>query len=131
MSDLYLTLRHRLDSVAEWVTLGAEQMTSAQKAKGLSDERAARLVPVSGRTWVRWRQQGRVPIHSLDKVAEILGLEIQRPGLRVVEIEASANGGSPLGADDDALNRHLELLGRLDAIEAQLRQIAVKVGADV
>jgi transcriptional regulator with XRE-family HTH domain len=54
-------------------------MLEAQKQVGLSDERVARRVPVSTRTWIRWRKRGEVPVASLDRIAEILELEIERP----------------------------------------------------
>ena len=79
MSDLYVVLRSRLDTVADWVAIGSDRMLEAQKQVGLSDERVARRVPVSTRTWIRWRLRGEVPVASLDRVAEILGLEIERP----------------------------------------------------
>jgi hypothetical protein len=87
MSDLYLVLRHRLEAVAEWVELGSEQLLAAQKALGLSDERAARLVPVATRTWIRWRQRGAVPIYMLSRVAEVLELEIERPERTRITLE--------------------------------------------
>lgn len=150
MSDLYLVLRRRLDAVADWVELGVEAMSSAQKALGLSDERAARLVPVSGRTWTRWRAQGRVPAHSVDKVAAILGLEIERPtSIRIVLPEDESadlaavmvsikelgerldSDLSDLGRKLDALDRKIDLVdpsNRLTSIESELRRVATSVG---
>ena len=127
MSDLYLTLRHRLEAVAEWVTIGIDVFGDAQKRLGLSDERAARLVPVSVRTWIRWRQRGQVPIHSLDRVAQILELEIERPAhdRRVVVDDA-------LDAQElyDRLDRqHEAVMRRLDEVQEELRIIASTSGA--
>lgn len=121
MSDLYLTLRHRLDAVAEWVTIGADVWNDAQKRLGLSDERAARLVPVSGRTWIRWRQRGQVPIHSLERVAQILELEIERAQHERVVIEED----ELRELRDELARRHDDVIDRLDRIEELARANAI------
>lgn len=113
--------------MAEWVTIGIDVFGDAQKRLGLSDERAARLVPVSVRTWIRWRQRGQVPIHSLDRVAQILELEIERPAhdRRVVVDDA-------LDAQElyDRLDRqHEAVMRRLDEVQEELRIIASTSGA--
>ncbi|MBA3565244.1 MAG: hypothetical protein H0W31_00125 [Actinobacteria bacterium] len=76
MSDLYLDLRRRIPLVAEWTDVGDEEMERAQARLGLSDERLARLIPISAKTWVRWKRRGQIPTHYLPKVAPILGFEI-------------------------------------------------------
>lgn len=125
MSDLYLTLRHRLDAVAEWVTIGIDVWNDAQKALGLSDERAARLVPVSARTWIRWRQRGQVPIHTLDRVAQILDLEIERSRPNPVVLE-----GEDLEELRDRMERqHDDVIRRLDRIEELARAGAIAAAA--
>lgn len=139
MSELYLVLRSRLEAVAEWVTIG-DELTLAQKARGFSDERVAREFPVSTRTWIRWRTRGQVPIHMLDRAAEILHLEIERPARRSValpEEEAVAQALDLLSAQiaerDAELTRLLvsldrkldvEVTPRLDRIEGELRELA-------
>lgn len=139
MSELYLVLRSRLESVAEWVTIG-DELSLAQKARGFSDERVAREFPVSTRTWIRWRTRGQVPIHMLDRAAEILHLEIERPARRSValpEEEAVAQALDQLSAQlaerDAELTRLLvsldrkldvEITPRLDALEAAVRDLA-------
>lgn len=121
MSDLYLHLRHRLEAVAEWVTIGVDAFGAAQKQLGLSDERAARLVPVSVRTWIRWRQRGQVPIHSLDRVAQILELDIERASRHRVVVEEDAD----LQELRDHLDgQHEEVIRRLASIEEQIRVTA-------
>jgi transcriptional regulator with XRE-family HTH domain len=113
MSDLYLVLRSRLEDVQSWVTLGPEVIREAQQRIGLSDERVARQVPVSTRTWIRWRERGQIPAHSLDRVAKVLELEVERS--RPVSVVASTDEASlPLDA------RLEQLEGRvLDAVESQ------------
>jgi hypothetical protein len=88
MSDLYLVLRERIEEVSSWHHLGKEVLREAQQALGLSDEKLAREIPVSTRTWIRWKDRGAVPAQSLDRVAAVLGLEIERrrpPAIEVLE----------------------------------------------
>lgn len=121
MSDLYLHLRHRLEAVAEWVTIGIDTFGGAQKQLGLSDERAARLVPVSVRTWIRWRQRGQVPIHSLDRVAQILELDIERAARHRVVLDEEPDMQE---LRDHLDQQHDEVLRRLDGIAEQIRVTA-------
>lgn len=76
MSDLYLDLRRRIQVVAEWTDVGTEEMETAQARTGLSDEKLAGKIPVSSKTWVRWKRRGQIPTHLLPKVAPILGFEL-------------------------------------------------------
>jgi hypothetical protein len=76
MSDLYLDLRRRIPVVADWTDVGTEAMEEAQSRTGLSDERLAREIPVSAKTWVRWKRRGQIPTHLLPKVAPLLGFEM-------------------------------------------------------
>jgi transcriptional regulator with XRE-family HTH domain len=78
MSELYLTLRSRLPRVAEWVTLGQGVMRQARETSGLSREAVARQIPVSAKTYERWENAGRVPAQSVERIAEIIGLVIER-----------------------------------------------------
>lgn len=134
MSDLYLVLRSRLDAVAEWVTIG-DELALAQKALGLSDERVAREVSVSTRTWIRWRQRGQVPIYMVEKVATVLHLEIERAAPRSILLEenevvtvlnAVGERADEILAALERLDRRLdtEITARLDRIEEELRVVA-------
>jgi hypothetical protein len=86
VSDLYLDLRRRIPVVTEWTDVGSEDMERAQDRTGLSDERLARLIPVSAKTWVRWKRRGAIPTHLLPKVAPILGFELVSPTLTQLEV---------------------------------------------
>lgn len=79
MSDLYLDLKRRIPVVTEWTSVGSDEMERAQDRTGLSDEKLARLIPVSSKTWVRWKRRGEIPTHLLPKVAPILGFELVDP----------------------------------------------------
>jgi hypothetical protein len=89
VSDLYPILRHRLEPVSDWVDIGTKEMAAAQKASGLSDEKLARKIPISTRTWIRWKKRGQVPIFHIDLVADVLKMEIERPERRRVPVPAS------------------------------------------
>lgn len=77
MSDLYLELRSRIPVVAAKTHVGSARLQESQDAKGLSNERIARLVPVSEKTWRRWKAAGEIPTAALPAVAKVLGLEIR------------------------------------------------------
>ena len=112
MSDMYLVLRRRLSDVTDWVELGTETMRNARKALGLSYETAARLIPVSSKTYERWEKAGRVPRHLVPKMAEVLGLEIEIPRLKSVQIR-----------EDDTIADRLDRIEQaLDAINGLLRK---------
>jgi transcriptional regulator with XRE-family HTH domain len=112
MSDLYLVLRSRLESVTSWVSLGTDVMFRARKAKGLSYEAVARQANVSSKTYERYEKRGRVPEHEVEMFADILGLEIERPARERVTLE-------PPLAEADAL----ALIGaRLESLEAKVQR---------
>lgn len=100
VSDLYLDLRRRIPVVTEWTDVGSDEMERAQDQTGLSDERLARLIPVSAKTWVRWKRRGAIPTHLLPKVAPILGFEFVQP--EPIQI--------PLSASSEDLRGSLEVL---------------------
>lgn len=79
MSDLYLVLHRRLNSVQDWVELGTTVMKTARERLGLSYESVARAVPVSSKTYERYEKRGRVPRPLLPKIAAILQLEVEEP----------------------------------------------------
>lgn len=135
MSDLYLILRRRLETVAsEWVDVGFDVMHAARKERGLSYEAIARQVPVASKTWERWEKAGRVPVAFIEKVAEILDLEIERPAFHrrlVVVPDRSAESGLSRDADkrwqhdlrDDIRLGFNEQARRLERIEQELRSL--------
>lgn len=71
MSDLYLELRSRIPVVAAKTQIGSARIEEAQKRVGLSNESIARRVPVSEKTWRRWKQSGEIPTASLPSVATL------------------------------------------------------------
>ena len=110
MSDLYLVLRRRLESVTDWVPLGSDVMRDARKRLGLSYEGVARLIPVSSKTWERWEKRGEVPRPHLRKVAEALSLQVEfEDEQRAIRV--------PRGRDRDPVP------ARLAAIEAEIRKL--------
>jgi transcriptional regulator with XRE-family HTH domain len=107
MSDLYLVLRSRLEAVPEWVYIDKDVLESSRKARGLSYETMARTIPVSSKSWERYEKAGRIPRPMLERVAEVLNLEIEEPVVRRVtpEYDPPARNG-----DDDMveLRDHLD-----------------------
>lgn len=79
MSDIYLELKTRIPVVTHWVEIGSERLQEAQAVTGLSNERLARKIPVSTKTWERWKKRGAIPADSLDAAARVLGIELHRP----------------------------------------------------
>lgn len=109
MSELYLTLRSRLEEVTNWVILGEEVMRGARDGKGLSREAVGRQLNVSAKTYERWEQAGRVPRNDLERVAAVIGLRIESPfddENHVVVVD-----------DEDATPRLALLEQRMEALE--------------
>lgn len=104
MSDLYLELRSRIPVVAQQTHIGKARLQDAQNAVGLSNEAVARIVPVSEKTWRRWKEQGSVPTASLPAVARALRLEIR-------ELEPKVE------------DRVAALEGELEAVQRQLAEL--------
>jgi transcriptional regulator with XRE-family HTH domain len=98
MSDLYLVLRHRLDAVQEWVYLSTADLKAARKRTGLSYESMARQVPTTAKTWERWEKAGRIPRHTLPRVAEVLGLEIEQPEVAPISVRPGPDAESGTSA---------------------------------
>lgn len=71
-----MDLKRRIPVVAEWTDVGTKEMERGQARTGLSDEKFAHMIPVSAKTWSRWKKRGRIPTHSLPKVAPLLGFEL-------------------------------------------------------
>lgn len=116
MSDLYLELRSKIAVVAAKTHLGSARIEEAQKRVGLSNEAIARKIPVSEKTWRRWKIDGTIPTAVLPAVAAALRLE-----LREIQPE-NENGASPevvspesFAALDAKVDRILALLEPPDA----------------
>ena len=83
---MYLELKSRIPVVAARTHIGTDRLQTLQDAKGLSNERIARLIPVSEKTWRRWKEAGEIPTAALPAVAPILGLEIHNGDAGSVEV---------------------------------------------
>jgi hypothetical protein len=126
MSDLYLELRSRIPVVADRTAVGRDRLDAAQRAVGLSNERLARLIPISEKTWRRWKDRGEVPTYALPKVAQALRLELVSASPPLDELGPFDDGDprrllEEIGmAAHDGLEGQAEILSRLAAIEAKL-----------
>lgn len=122
MSELELVLRRRLQAVRKGVRIGTDTLQTAQDATGLSNERLARELHVSTKTWERWKKAGEVPVYHLDDVARELSLQIERPeGPRVRLPEPQTQMLQELAADvRELLAESREALDRLERIESML-----------
>lgn len=115
MSDIYLELRSRIAVVAEQTVLGTQRIQDAQSAVGLSNEAVARKIPVSEKTWRRWKKAGEIPTASLPAVARALRLELH-------EFNPSGSG-APSSGELEAVQQGLaEIRGHLGRIEALLHE---------
>jgi hypothetical protein len=120
MSDLYLDLRSRIPVVAARTRIGTQQIQDAQNRTGFSNERIARDIHVSEKTWRRWKKAGEIPTASLPAVAQTLGLEIHRGsgtvlteqtiGLRLERLEVQV--AESLSLTNEAIELLREALGR-------------------
>lgn len=106
--DLYLVLRERLEAVADTIHIDAEILHDAQNARGFSNERIARELFISEKTWRRWKAKAAIPADRVDDVAEVLNLDIERPPARRVILAAEAQGVADQLA---AVQHRLEQLG--------------------
>lgn len=59
----------------------------ARDAKGLSREAVARQLGTSAKTYERYEKEGRVPTHTVEKLAGILDLSIARVPARTLTVE--------------------------------------------
>jgi transcriptional regulator with XRE-family HTH domain len=99
------------------------RIAEARKSKRWKQKELAAAVHVEPTTVSRWENGRHAPdLDVLDQIARAtdkpLAFFIDSPAL---------NGESPLGADDEALTRHQEVLGRLDAIDQRLRDLATEL----
>lgn len=137
MSDLYLELKTRIPVVAARTAVGRDRLQAAQDAVGLSNERLARQIPVSEKTWRRWKEAGEVPTYALPQVARVLRLELVEPqepvrleAYRANEEETSLLGEAAAGVSDlldgqgEALVVQRQILERLAGLEAKLDGLA-------
>lgn len=120
MSDLYLVLRHRLETVTEWVPLGSDVMRQARDRLGLSYESVARLVSVSSKTYERYEKRGAVPRPLVVKIAETLNLEIEQSAPVRVTVPASVPQDAALAEILDAIR---SLDGEVRQLRAAVRQL--------
>lgn len=121
MSDMYLVLRRRLETVAtQWVTIESAVLREARTRKGLSYESLARQIPVAAKTYERWEKAGRIPFWHVDKVAELLELEIERPSFDppLVKVE-----GAIAEDRDELLAQVAELAEGQARVEALLERL--------
>jgi transcriptional regulator with XRE-family HTH domain len=92
MSDLYLTLRHRLAQVAhDWVEIDGQLLVEARNRKGLSREAFGAQVGVVAKTVERYENQGRVPRALLPRFAEALNLDIQELPPEMISVSRAAS----------------------------------------
>jgi DNA-binding transcriptional regulator YiaG len=130
MSDMYLELRSRIPVVAEQTQLGEQRIQDAQDRVGLSNEAVARYIPVSEKTWRRWKKAGSIPTASLPAVARALRLDLVElsPG------HAAANGGHTSGEElwqremrDEIRTGFETIKARLDDLASLIRQLQLSV----
>jgi transcriptional regulator with XRE-family HTH domain len=120
MSDMYLELKSRIPVVAARTHIGTARLQELQDARGLSNERLARLIPVSEKTWRRWKESGEIPTYALQAVAPVLGLDLRGATTETLELEPTVP----------------EVLQRLESLESSvesLRQVvlaALKIDED-
>ena len=77
MSDMMLVLHERIKAVRRGVHIGSARLREAQDNIGLSNEKLARRLYVSEKTWRRWRDIGEIPREHLPAVARELGLRLE------------------------------------------------------
>lgn len=77
--DLYLVLRERLEAVADTINIDSHILAESQQARGFSNERIARELYISEKTWRRWKTAGGIPAARLADVEKVLNLDIERP----------------------------------------------------
>lgn len=72
-------LTRNLLTMSEWVYVDRATLEAARRERGLSYETMARQIPVSSKSWERYEKAGRIPRGMIERVAEILELEIELP----------------------------------------------------
>lgn len=117
MSDLYLELRTRIPVVAEQTQLGTQRIQDAQKRVGLSNEAIARLIPVSEKTWRRWKKQGSIPTPALPAAARALRLELH-------ELTPGPSNGTQSGGEAWQREMRDEIRRGFEQVNAKLDRLA-------
>jgi hypothetical protein len=131
MSELELVLRRRLEQVRKGIQVGRETLQAAQDATGLSNEKLARELHVSTKTWERWKKAGEIPSYYVSEVAGVLRLEIERPVHRIPGADPDDRLGELLAGVATLLESSregLELLTALDERLARLEAVAGTAG---
>lgn len=115
--------------VAAQTHVGTARLQEAQDAVGLSNEGIARLIPVSEKTWRRWKEAGSIPTAALPAVAKALRLElVEPPGRLAVEPAVSVEAHLAELADSVAqiLEGQKEILEALRELRPARRRDAAK-----
>jgi transcriptional regulator with XRE-family HTH domain len=104
-----------------------------REQSGLSQTELAATVGTDRRNIRRWEVEGHDPGGSmLMQILSALGVEVKPPLPdeipRAVNAELREVERRVREADDRAARRHDEVVGRLDAQEAELRALAIRVG---
>lgn len=124
---MYLELKHRIPVIAARTQIGREELQRAQDTVGLSNERIARLIPVSEKTWRRWKEAGEVPTAVLPQVAKVLRLELVPPPQETVEMpEGFGLREEAAGGIVQLLEGQEELLSALARIEGKLDELSAR-----
>jgi outer membrane murein-binding lipoprotein Lpp len=121
MSDMYLELKSRIPVVAARTHIGTARIQEAQDARGLSNERIARLIPVSEKTWRRWKEAGEIPTAALPAVALALGLELRGVEPEAIDVSTPSGSVDELSAKVDRLASAVEELRHEILAELQAR----------
>lgn len=109
MSDIYLELKARIPVVAAKTHVGTARLQEAQDRTGLSNESIAREIPVSEKTWRRWKEAGTIPTAALPAVARVLRLDLVAAGARG-RLEATPAVGEPPTLGEPVTREELQAL---------------------
>lgn len=112
---MYLDLRARIPVVASWVEIGSERLQAEQDRIGLSNEKIARELHLSEKTWRRYKQDGHVPRAMVPAFAQLFGWDIgelapPRTAVQIAADEDVRSGLSAIRAEVAALREALELM---------------------
>lgn len=123
MSELYLVLRRRLESVRRWVQVPTDVLRDARKTQGLSYEATGRLLNISSKTYERYEKQGRLPLELVDAIADVLGLTIERPDIRPGVVQIPPIHGDRLPAEAPTVQALREELADVRASLARVEEL--------
>ena len=88
-------------------------LREARRRAGLSYEAVARQLHIASKTYERYEKQGRVPRGQLERLADLLELEIETPERKPLTLKTS-----PPVSDTEA-----EIIERLDGITQLLEEL--------